>query len=71
MWKTQKRTARGWEHDEKFPSEKGARKYWRELVFSLCTEPMRLIDDTGEVVDTMNTETEKGNDDARVQELPD
>lgn len=53
MWETQRKTARGWELDERFPGEKWARKYWRELA---CWWPMRLIDDLGQVVDKMNTE---------------
>ena len=65
MWKTQRKTARGWELDEKFPGEKWARKYWRELT---CKTPLRLVNDQGEVVDEMNTEpNEKGSDDEQLQ----
>ena len=68
MWKTQRRTANGWETDHCLPNEAHARAYWWALESMCCIAPMRLLNDKGEVVDEMNEEpTEKGSDDEQLQ----
>ena len=63
MWKTQRRTARGWEPDHELPTEDDARSYWGALEALGCETPMRLIDGAGMIAAEMNTEpTEKGSE---------
>ena len=56
MWKTQKRTANGWEPDREFPTIAAAWRAWRQLILLFCKEPMRLVNARGQVVDEINTE---------------
>ena len=68
MWKTQRKTARGWEPEHELPTEDDARQYWAALESLGCMEPMRLIDGAGMSVGEMNTgPTEKGSDDEQLQ----
>ena len=58
MWKTQRKTERGWETDHCLPDEAHARTYWRALESMCCIAPLRLVNDRDEVVDAMNTEVD-------------
>ena len=66
MWKTQRKTARGWEPDHELPTEDDARRYWAALESLGCDKPLRLIDGAGMIAAEMNTTTEKGSDDEPV-----
>ena len=64
MWQMQKQTDNGrWKPEQVFPTGRHAMTRWVGLLQSLgdapCSEPLRLVDGQGEVVDEISTEGEQ------------